>query len=310
MNLTATYYLIKDQWEHKTLEKLEADPGKVIVVTGGSRGLGLSLVHRLLELEYSVIIGCRKVEEAKKNIKDLGDLPGRITVLTLDLQNPESVRSFAAEVRKQADEIEVLINNAGIMFGPYKETVDGFEAQFQTNYLSHFLLTSLLFDKIQKRIVNVSSCSYVPAYYTTDWNDLQKKDFYTPEGGYGTSKAAQILFTKFLQAKINDSPCYGDTDLSVFSLHPGMIYTDLYVHTPSFLFKPISNTLMKSKEQGAETILHAALSKELEGHGGAYTEKSSIVETTAFCSDLANQKKLWDMSLSYLNMDKFADGLE
>ncbi|QQP53763.1 Retinol dehydrogenase 12like, partial [Caligus rogercresseyi] len=176
-----------------------------------------------------------QLSPANKNLNEANDsMSGKYLVLPLDLQSLESVRSFAAKILEDFSEIAILINNAGIMLTPYEETKDGFESQFQTNYLSHFLLTSLLLDKIQNRIVNVSSCGHKLGYYCTDWNDLQKKEFYTPEGAYGTSKAAVILFTRYLQIKINESPQYKGK-ISVFSLHPGMIYTDLYVNAPSFV---------------------------------------------------------------------------
>uniref|UniRef100_A0A0K2VI86 Retinol dehydrogenase 12like [Bombus terrestris] n=1 Tax=Lepeophtheirus salmonis TaxID=72036 RepID=A0A0K2VI86_LEPSM len=311
MNAIGPYYMIKESVfnTHKALEKFDPNPQKIVVITGGSRGLGLSVIKHFIKLEYFVILGCRKIEEAKKRLEELENDSAKYLILPLDLQSLESVKSFAEDVRTKASEIEILINNAGIMFTPREETKDGFESQFQTNYLSHFLLTSLLFDKIQKRIVNVSSCAHCMAYLSTNWEDLQKKNFYTPQGSYATSKAAQVLFTKYLQSKIDGSPKYKG-NISVFAVHPGMIFTDLYVNTPSLLFKPISGILMKTPEQGAESILHGALSSELDNQGGAYTENSMVTEPAAFSSNLSNQKILWDITLKYLNMDKFAEGLE
>nr|ACO11620.1 Retinol dehydrogenase 11 [Caligus rogercresseyi] len=295
---------------HKALTAITSNPGQVVVITGGSRGIGFEAAKKLIQNECMVIVGCRKIEEAERKLKEIPNSEGKFKVFPLDLQSLDSVRAFAGSVRETAPDIHVLLNNAGIMMSPHFETKDGFESQSQTNYLSHFLLSSLLLDRIRSRIVNVSSVAHVMAHRSTNWEDLQMKELYTPEGGYSNSKADQIMFTKYLQSKIDESPNYKGK-ISVFALHPGVIYSDLYVHMPlGSVLKCLSGVLMKSQAQGGDTLIHAALSPELDGLGGSYTENSQVVSASTFVSDPANQKKLWDKTLEILGMDKFAPNLD
>ena len=124
------------------------------------------------------------------------------------------------------------------MFGPRKVTEDGYESQLATNYLGHFLLTSLLLPHLANtgdaRVVNVSSCaSYMGSWLDyTDWSTLTK--FYSPEQAYGNSKAAQILFTRQLTSVLEQE----NSSVMCYSLHPGIVYTGLYVNV--WWMKPFS----------------------------------------------------------------------
>uniref|UniRef100_A0A0K2TPU3 Shortchain dehydrogenaselike [Tribolium castaneum] n=2 Tax=Lepeophtheirus salmonis TaxID=72036 RepID=A0A0K2TPU3_LEPSM len=312
LGAVGSYMTVKEQIfdRHKSIQVVPSDPGKVIVITGGSRGIGFEAAKYFLQHEFNVIMGCRKVEEACSKLKEIDNSEGKYTVFRLDLQNLDSVRSFAEEVREKTSKIDVLLNNAGIMLGPRFETSDGFESQFQTNYLSHFLLTSLLLDRIQSRVVNVSSVAHVLANKSMNWDDLQMKELYTPEGAYANSKAAQIMFTKYLQSKIDESDAYKGK-VSVFALHPGVIYSDLYVNMPCGLFfKGLSKVFMKSQAQGGEALVHASISPELDGLGGSYTENSQVISSSDFVSDVSNQKILWTKTLELLKLDKFAENLD
>merc|ERR1719342_1656136 len=161
----------------------------------------------------------------------------------------ESVRSFAGSVLNIDTRVSILINNAGIMFGPRKETEDGYESQLATNYLGHFLLTHLMLPALAK------SCADNMGSWL-DWNDQQMKNYYSPEQAYGHSKAAQIVFTKHL-GNMMDTQGH---DIKVVSIHPGVVFTDLYVNVWWMkIFSLLAKLVMKTPEQGGDTIVHAAL---------------------------------------------------
>lgn len=171
-NAMGSRYMLHDFiMRKKNKTDLPEKSGKTAVITGGTRGIGLEVIKLLLKCDINVIIGCRNIQQGEallQKFREEGITKGNIEVYQLDISVSESIRKFAAAVRKDHDKIDYLINNAGIMFGPYVESRDGYESQFSTNYLGHFLLTHLLLpalkkagtDKAQSRIVNVSSCAH------------------------------------------------------------------------------------------------------------------------------------------------------
>lgn len=175
--------------------------GKIAVVTGGARGIGYHVVKKLTELGMKTVLGVRKVEAGKKiakEFKDLG-LTGSVDVYQLDTSSVKSVESFAKAVSKEYPSINLLVNNAGIMFGDYSVTEDGFESQLATNYLGHFLLTHLLMPNLAaageksdscSRVVNVSSCAHKASEIFFD--DINSENQYFSSGAYSQSKLAQV----------------------------------------------------------------------------------------------------------------------
>lgn len=275
-------------WDrHKELSDLPAGEGKTIVITGGNRGIGWEAVKTFLQLGYHVIIGCRRpdaLESILQSMEETGNsVKGSYQCLTLDLTSLASVKKFAEIIRADKKPIHVLINNAGIMFGPRKETVDGFEQQMAVNYIGHFLLTHLLMPqlkatgtaKFKSRIVNVSSC----AHYVGSWmdlDDIQSKNYYSPESAYGNSKASQIAFTLHLNSILaSDDTCH----VKINCLHPGVVDTGLYEHAGYVkLINAITcNFLMKTARQGGDTVVYGAISPEIEGKGGLYLDRKSVV---------------------------------
>jgi NADP-dependent 3-hydroxy acid dehydrogenase YdfG len=200
LNLIGAWYVLKEQVfdRHRRLPNLDSERGKTIVITGGSRGIGYEAVKTFLRLGCTVIVGCRNVEQAKEL---LASEPNKALarVLPLDLMSLSSVREFATDVLATTPAINVLVNNAGIMFGARRETAEGFESQLATNYLGHWLLGHLLMPALERgagsdvpaRIVNVTSCAHYLGSWL-DWDDLHGKKVYSPEQAYGNSKAAQV----------------------------------------------------------------------------------------------------------------------
>lgn len=198
---------IIDDWLLSWRNRIELPDAnnKVAVVTGGARGIGKEIVRQLLKANVKVVIGVRK-PELFKNVSESMDNLDRLHALKLDLESLKSVKEFADEVLKKFPKINLLINNAGIMFGDYKLTEDGIETQFAVNHLSHFYLTHLLLPALKKggtigevaRIVNVSSCAHFPGKIYFD--DINMKDqLYDTTAAYAQSKLAQVNNNKFLR---------------------------------------------------------------------------------------------------------------
>jgi len=190
--------------------------------------------------------GVRSPAAAKRSVEEAIDLSqsnGKVFYEECDTGDMQSVRAFAKKVQERYTAIHVLINNAGIMSVPYKETKDGFESQMAVNHLGHFLLTHLLMPQLiagskanegkNVRIVNVSSC--VHRLTDIDFDDFHCTKYYYPCEAYAKSKLAQIYFTKHLETIFAER----DLKIQAHSIHPGIVNTDLFsnssnTHIPWF----------------------------------------------------------------------------
>ncbi len=206
-----------------------------MVITGGGRGIGFEALKKLANLGFHIIVGVRKPQVVIDKLnRECPHHSDNFQVLSLDLTSLESVKTFARQILDKNVPIHVLINNAGIMFGPRKETQDGFEQQLGTNHLGHFLLTHLLLPKLIQagrpeeyaRVINVSSAAHFGGLWL-DWNDFHSNTFYNPQGAYCISKAAQVMTSKYLNEKCSTlDNCY----VTFNSVHPGVVKTDLYAN--------------------------------------------------------------------------------
>lgn len=179
--------------------------GEVAVVTGGARGIGLAVSKGLAKIGYHVIIGVRNVESGNKLAEELvaEKASGSIESIQLDVSSMKSVRKFAKIVKSKHPEVHLLVNNAGIIFGEFRTTIDGFEAQLATNYIGHFLLTHLLIENLKNssrkserygRVVNVGSCAHYGSQIQFD--DINLFRSYHPTIAYARSKLAQVFWCK------------------------------------------------------------------------------------------------------------------
>ena len=184
LQLIGLWYAIKEtfiDWHRNLPGDLPSQDGKTLVITGGNRGIGYEAVKVLLSLGFHVILGVRKPSELSEKLEKL-KTTGTYEVLELDLTSFASVKDFANNILAKDIPVHVLLNNAGIMFGPRRETQEGHEMQMQTNHLSHFLLTSMLLPKLKEaghahnyaRVVNVSSAAHLGSTWV-DWTDFQSK---------------------------------------------------------------------------------------------------------------------------------------
>ncbi|CAN5146908.1 oxidoreductase [soil metagenome] len=233
-----------------TAANLPSFAGRTVIVTGANSGLGEVTARELARVGATVILAVRTTSKGEAAA---AGMPGNVEVRALDLSSLASVRAFADTV----DQVDVLINNAGIMAVPYAETADGFESQIGTNHLGHFALTNLLLPKITDRVVTVSSMMHLMGRVNVkDLNYHARPYFAWP--AYGQSKLANLLFTKELQRRLDRA---GSTLIAV-AAHPGYSATNLQGKTGSRLgtaFWSAANKLMATDANfGARQTLYAA----------------------------------------------------
>jgi len=312
-------YIVKEQIlkRPRVLPVYPSQAGRNIVVTGGTSGIGIEAIKKLVKLGARVIVGCRTPELAQKKFDDLFKMDfcvGSVEVYNLDLSSIKSVRSFSQIIISLDCPIHVLINNAGAIVFERKVTKDGFEEQLATNYLGHFLLSHLLLSKLKTsgqpgapaRIVNVSSC----AHYCGSWmdlSDLNSSQSYSPEQVYGNSKAALIMFTMYLSNMLKSY----QVPIQVLSVHPGVAFTNFYTNVTWVQVLPsLAKLVMKTAEQGGDTLVHAALDPKLDGNlatSELYLENCRPARTSSFVKKIENQVELWTATCSMLGIETFGN---
>ncbi|HEY8300528.1 MAG TPA: oxidoreductase [Jatrophihabitans sp.] len=230
--------------------------GRTVVVTGANSGLGEATTRALAAHGARVVMACRNVAKAEAVA---ARMPGEVAVRPLDLADLASVRAFAAVT----GDIDVLINNAGIMAVPKGRTADGFEAQFGTNFLGHFALTGLLLPKLSDRVVTLSSGMHrIGRIEPADLNWHTRR--YRRWAAYGQSKLADLMFAFELQRRLSAA---GSDVLSV-AAHPGYAATELQSHTESLqdALMAVGNRLFaQSAAAGALPTLYAATMPDVVG---------------------------------------------
>ncbi|KAK6620753.1 hypothetical protein RUM43_011048 [Polyplax serrata] len=288
--------------------------GKTAIITGCNTGIGKFNVLDFYKRGCRVIMACRdlvKAETAKSDIEKevIGqDNLGTIVVEKLDLASLSSVRQFAEQILKQEQKIDYLINNAGVMACPKAITEDGYEMQFATNHLGHFLLTILLLPRIIQsapaRIVNLSSAAHMAG--NINFDDLNLETNYSPISAYGRSKLANILFTKELAKRL------GDRQVKVYAVHPGVVKTDLGRHMDSVVFSGFQRIyrtffgfFMKTVEDGSRTQIYCALDEKAGQETGLYYSDCKVKEPWAKATDMETAKKLWDVSWEMVKLGDF-----
>ncbi|MFD6733801.1 oxidoreductase [Micromonospora aurantiaca] len=231
-------------------------------------------------------------------------LTGDVSVQALDLTSLDSVRTAAAELRSRFGRIDLLVNNAGVMYTPKRTTRDGFELQFGTNHLGHFALTGLLLDLMLpvpgSRVVTVSSVGH-RIRAAIHFDDLHFERSYGRVAAYGQSKLANLMFTYELQRRL--AP-YGTT--VAVAAHPGMSSTELARNTPAALRLPLTwlaPLITQTPAMGALPTLRAAtdpavLGGQYYGPGGRYEVKGHprLVTSSPQSYEVAVQQRLWAVS--------------
>lgn len=223
----------------------------------------------------------------------------------LDLSSFASVRQFVEDIKTSEQYIHILINNAGVGASPKWKTEDGFEMQFGVNHLGHFLLTLLLLDKIKdsapSRIINVSSVAHVLG--RIDFDDINYDVNYHPIKAYCRSKLANILFTRELAQRLMG------TGVTVYSLHPGAVHTELGRHMGSSMNRVIgsvyaasSKIFFRTPKVGAQTTVYCAVEESLAEESGYYYNDCHRTEPAANAKDDEAARRLWDLSESLVGL--------
>ncbi|VVC32302.1 Hypothetical protein CINCED_3A006046 [Cinara cedri] len=271
--------------------------GKVAVITGGARGIGLEVVKKLAQCGMHIIIGCRNIEAGQKIFQQQIFSDVSIEIYELDLKSFTSVSRFAQKILFRHNQVHLLINNAGVMFVPYEKCEDGYEAHWTINYLSHFLLTELLLPVLKTsgsnnenaRIINVSSCAH-EASPLIDFDKISKRKGYIPTAAYAKSKLAQLISTKYYDKKLSNS------NVQVLAVHPGIVDTELFNGTLLKKTMPwILRYICKTPEEGSRCITYACVSPKLEGHGGYYANCQSV-KNLPYADDDKIQLELYNTS--------------
>ncbi len=251
------------------LEKVPNQKGRIAIVTGANTGLGYETALGLAKKGIKIIMACRNLDKARAaKDKILKEVPEtELEVLELDLAKLKSVRQFAKTFLAKHKQLDILINNAGVMIPPYQKTEDGFELQMGVNYFGHFLLTGLLIETITQtpgsRIVTLSSNAHQNAEINFD--DLQSENDYSRMGAYGQSKLACLMFALELQRRLENNGF--DETISV-AAHPGISNTELSRHIPKWLsviLSPVALLITHTPKSAARPTLLAALGQNVEG---------------------------------------------
>ena len=280
--------------------------GRTAVVTGANTGLGYETAAALAAKGAHVVLAVRNTDKGNAAAARIGDAnPGAsVAVQELDLTSLESIRRGADELRARHDTIDLLINNAGVMFTPRSTTKDGFELQFGTNHLGHFALTGLLLDRIVaapgSRVVTVSSVGHRFARNGIRFDDLQWEKDYSRVGAYGQAKLANLMFTYELQRRLQG------TQTIAAAAHPGGSNTELARNSPlpvRLVFDAVGSALTQPAAMGALPQLRAAtdpgvIGGQYFGPDGFAEQRGYpvVVASTRVSHDVAAQKRLWTVS--------------
>lgn len=277
---------------------------RTAVITGANSGLGFETAAALAAKGARVVLAVRDLDKghgAAKRI--LAATPGaKVDVQQLDLASLASIRTAAEQLRTDHGRIDLLINNAGVMYPPEQTTRDGFELQFGTNHLGHFALTGLLLERLLpvegSRVVTVSSIGH-RIRAAIHFDDLNWENGYSRVGAYGQSKLANLLFTYELQRRLAAA---GRPTIAI-AAHPGGANTDLGRHLPALLRAPFMRWFTQSAAMGALPTLRAATDPTV--HGGQYYGPAGlggiqghpeIVSSSKRSRDTALQHRLWQVS--------------
>ncbi|KAH6880406.1 hypothetical protein B0T10DRAFT_519352 [Thelonectria olida] len=308
---TATQIIVDDNLQGQLT-------GKIALITGCSSGLGIETARALFLTGATLYLTARNLSTAKTILSDLLD-SGRVHLLELDLDSLDSVRACAAEFLSREQTLNILICNAGVMRSPEGRTKDGFETQFGTNHLAHFLLFNLLQPALlagstpekHSRVVILSSLAH--RFGQVDFDNVNFEGNYNPMAAYAASKTANLWTANEIERR------FGAQGLHAWSVQPGAVLTNLSRHmsedqkdglkTNEYLLKEFKNP-----EQGAATTAWGATALALEGQGGKYLENCQIIgawdPTTdqyspgygAHAYDGEKAAKLWEKSLEWAKL--------
>jgi NAD(P)-dependent dehydrogenase (short-subunit alcohol dehydrogenase family) len=270
--------------------------GKVVLITGGTSGIGKAAATALAGMGATVVITGRNEERGKRALQEIREESGNdgVELILADLTVQDEVRRLAEELRERHNQLEVLVNNAGLVLSERTETPDGIETQLAINHLAPFLLTNLLLDLLKEsapsRIVTVSSDAH--RWAKIDLDDLQSRKRYRGMQVYGKTKLANIMFTYELAERLEG------TEVTANCMHPGGVNTNFGNNQggPMNLLFRLFKPFMRSPEQGADTLIYLASSPEVEGMTGKYLADRKVKAASDAAYDETTRKRLWEAS--------------
>jgi NAD(P)-dependent dehydrogenase (short-subunit alcohol dehydrogenase family) len=282
--------------------------GRVVVVTGANTGIGYHAAAVLAYRGAHVVLAVRNLEKGNAALARIvaASPHADVTLQALDLSSLDSVRAAADALRTAYPRIDLLINNAGVMWTPKQVTADGFEMQFGTNHLGHFALTGLVLDHLLpvrgSRVVTVSSQGH-RFRASIHFDDLQWERHYDRIAAYGQSKLANLLFTYELQRRLEARP---EAKTIAVAAHPGGSNTELTRNLPAII-RPaaavLGPMLFQSPAMGALPTLRAATDPAVQGgqyYGpdglGEQRGHPKLVQSSAQSHDEDLQRRLWTVS--------------
>jgi NAD(P)-dependent dehydrogenase (short-subunit alcohol dehydrogenase family) len=271
--------------------------GKVVLITGGTNGIGKQAAHDLAKLGATIVITARDAAKGERVASELRKASNNenVSVLRGDLSRMSDVVAVARGFRDKHSRLDVLINNAGGIYDARQTTADGFEYTFAFNHLAYFLLTRELLDMLKAsapaRIVNVSSAAHTGGKINFD--DLQAERGYSSFRAYSQSKLANVMFTYALARRIEG------TNVTANALHPGFVDTGFGANG-GFLMRNAINVMKKfgalTPQKGADTVVFLASSPDVAGVSGKYWDQRKAIASNAASMDRAAQERLWEAS--------------
>lgn len=275
---------------------------KRIIITGATSGIGLAITNALGAMGHELILGCRNMNKGKELQVSLKAKGIEVELVEVDLGNLASVKKFGHNILDHYDQIDVLINNAGVFSDTRKTTQDGFELTIGTNFISHFLLTEMLLPLITSgesgRIVNISSEAALYGRIKTDDTFCTK-----PAKGfraYAKSKLAQVLYTIDLSLRL------APENVVVNAVHPGHVSTNIW-KGDSLLMKligPINQRRYLSPEQAAKICVDVAVGEAYGKVTGQLIESKGIMQLKKRCLDVELRQEVMALTRKTVGLMK------
>ncbi|MBT3323250.1 MAG: SDR family oxidoreductase [Anaerolineae bacterium] len=266
---------------------------KTIIVTGANSGIGKEAALRLAQAGNQVIMLSRDSEKSRTAQQEIISATGNqnVVLIPVDLAEPSSIRQAVAEIQEKYPKIDVLVNNAGLYKVKRDENSTGVEMSFAVNYLATFMLSELLLDNLATsgngRIVNVVSELYKSGKINFD--DLMLENGYKVGNAYANTKYAAVLYSAELAQRVKEK------GITVNTLHPGILGTDVFRDFPKFLSKVMSIFLEKP-EKGGERIIYLATDNAVAHTTGKYFYKLDEHDIEISAEEKGITERLWKLS--------------
>ena len=276
--------------------------GKTVVVTGGTSGIGEVAAERLAQMGARIVLVARDKSRATATLRRLRERGPKLahSVHCADLTRLAEIKRVAAQIASQEPRIDVLINNAGALFGTRQVTEDGLEYTFALNHMAYFVMTEGLRERLTAsapaRIVNTASASHYEAML--DFSDLQSEKGFSATKAYGRSKLCNVLFTRELARRLQG------TGVTANCLHPGFVATRFGDQSGGLIshFVWFAKFFAKSPEKGAQTIVYLASSPDVAGMTGKYFDECRVTTPSLPARDERAASLLWERSAALAGM--------